>query len=97
VTKSSDALTRILKAAQFAAGKHKDLRHKDAASSPYINHPLALANVLREEGKVNDVRVIVAALLHDTIEDTETGYDELRGQLGMKLRRSSPKSEIRNG
>jgi len=85
MTKSLDAVTTVLKAAQFAARKHKDQRRKDAASSPYINHPLALANILREEGKVDDVRVIVAALLHDTIEDTETEYDEIRGLFGEEV------------
>ena len=85
MTNSSDAVTTILKAAQFAARKHKDQRRKDAASSPYINHPLSLANILREEGQVDDVRVIVAALLHDTIEDTETDYDEIRGQFGEEV------------
>jgi GTP diphosphokinase / guanosine-3',5'-bis(diphosphate) 3'-diphosphatase len=85
VTRSSDAIATILKAAQFAARKHKYQRRKDAASSPCINHPLALANILREEGKVDDVRVIVAALLHDTIEDTETDYDEIRGQFGDEV------------
>jgi guanosine-3',5'-bis(diphosphate) 3'-pyrophosphohydrolase len=87
VTRSSDAVTTILQAAQFAARKHKDQRRKDAASSPYINHPLSLASILREEGKVDDVRVIVAALLHDTIEDTDTDYDEIRGQLETKWRK----------
>lgn len=85
VTTSSDAVTTILRAAQFAARKHKDQRRKDAASSPYINHPLSLANILREEGKVDDVCVIVAALLHDTIEDTQTDYDEIRGQFGAEV------------
>ncbi|WP_331068747.1 HD domain-containing protein [Steroidobacter sp.] len=78
-------MTLILKAAQFAARKHKDQRRKDAAASPYINHPLALANILWEEGKVEDPVVIAAALLHDTIEDTETAYDELRGQFGEEI------------
>jgi guanosine-3',5'-bis(diphosphate) 3'-pyrophosphohydrolase len=48
---------------------------------------LSLASILREEGKVDDVRVIVAALLHDTIEDTDTDYDEIRGQLETKWRK----------
>ena len=85
MTRSSDAVATILQAAQFAARKHKDQRRKDAASSPYINHPLSLASILREEGKVDDVRVIVAALLHDTIEDTDTDYDEIRGQFGDEV------------
>lgn len=85
MSEPSDAVTMILKATQFAARKHRDQRRKDAASSPYINHPLALANILREEGNVDNVHVLVAALLHDTIEDTETAYDEIRGQFGDEV------------
>jgi guanosine-3',5'-bis(diphosphate) 3'-pyrophosphohydrolase len=80
-----DNLSLILKAAQFAAHKHRDQRRKDAAASPYINHPLALASTLREEGMVEDATVLAAALLHDTIEDTETDYDELRGHFGEEV------------
>lgn len=72
----------ILKAAQFAAEKHRDQRRKDADASPYINHPIALANVLANEGGVTDAEVLCAALLHDTIEDTETTADELRALFG---------------
>lgn len=81
-TMSTDGIGLILKAAQFAAHKHKNQRRKDASASPYINHPLALASTLREEGQVKDAIVLAAALLHDTIEDTETDYEELRGQFG---------------
>ena len=72
----------VLKAAQFAAHKHRDQRRKDANAIPYINHPLALAAVLWEEGGVRDPIVIAAALLHDTMEDTQTSYEELRGAFG---------------
>ncbi len=85
MSRKTDPLQLILKAASFAAHKHKDQRRKDAAASPYINHPLTLASILREEGKVEDATVIAAALLHDTIEDTETDYDELRGQFGVEI------------
>ena len=85
MTKPQDPVQAILKAAQFAARKHRDQRRKDAVAAPYINHPLALANILREEGRVEAVAVIIAALLHDTIEDTETDYDELRGQFGVEV------------
>jgi guanosine-3',5'-bis(diphosphate) 3'-pyrophosphohydrolase len=85
MAKHTDPLQLILNAAQFAARKHRDQRRKDAAASPYINHPLMLANILREEGKVEDAIVIAAALLHDTIEDTETSYEELRGQFGDEI------------
>jgi guanosine-3',5'-bis(diphosphate) 3'-pyrophosphohydrolase len=80
-----DALTVILKAAEFAAHKHRDQRRKGASASPYVNHPIALANVLHDEGHVSDPRVIAAALLHDTIEDTQTSYEELRGQFGDEI------------
>lgn len=79
---SSNGIALVLKAIKFAAWKHKDQRRKDAGASPYINHPIALASVLQEEGDVVDPVVLAAALLHDTIEDTETTHDELRGQFG---------------
>lgn len=85
MSKASDPVRLLLNAAHFAAHKHKNQRRKDAAASPYINHPLTLANILRVEGCVEDVAVLAAALLHDTIEDTETGYDELRGQFGVDV------------
>src|SRR6267378_2232409 len=60
-------LALLLKALAFAAHKHRDQRRKDAESSPYINHPIALADVLINEGGVTDVEVLCAALLHDKI------------------------------
>jgi len=77
--------TAIVKAAQFAAEKHKNQRRKDADASPYINHPLALASVLAVEGGIENPDVICAALLHDTIEDTKTSAEELAGIFGGKV------------
>lgn len=74
-----------MKAAQFASEKHKNQRRKDADASPYINHPLALANVLATEGGIDNPDVICAALLHDTIEDTNTTADELSTHFGSKV------------
>jgi len=79
---AKDELGLVLRAVQFAAHKHKDQRRKDVRATPYINHPIALAEVLHTDGGVRDPTVIAAALLHDTIEDTETTYDELRGLFG---------------
>jgi guanosine-3',5'-bis(diphosphate) 3'-pyrophosphohydrolase len=81
----TDATGLLLKAADFAAHKHRDQRRKDADASPYINHPIALANVLSNEGGITDPVILAAALLHDTIEDTETDYEELRGQFGENI------------
>ncbi len=75
----------ILKAAAFAAHKHRDQRRKDAAASPYINHPIALANILANEGGILDAVVIAAALLHDTLEDTETTPEELQELFGADV------------
>ena len=80
-----DPTGAILAALQFAAHKHRDQRRKDLEASPYINHPIALANVLWGEGRVHDPAVICAALLHDTIEDTETTADEIRLAFGVKI------------
>ena len=85
VTAASDGLPLIVRALEFAAHKHRDQRRKDAQASPYINHPIALANVLVHEGKVDDPAVLSAALLHDTVEDTETTPAELREIFGEKI------------
>jgi GTP diphosphokinase / guanosine-3',5'-bis(diphosphate) 3'-diphosphatase len=80
-----DGMSLILKALEFAAQKHRDQRRKDKEASPYINHPIQLANVLWHEGGVADPVVIAAALLHDTVEDTETSWQELRGEFGDEI------------
>jgi guanosine-3',5'-bis(diphosphate) 3'-pyrophosphohydrolase len=75
----------ILRALEFAAHKHRDQRRKDAQASPYINHPIALANLLVRDGGIDDPVVIAAALLHDTVEDTQTTAQELRRAFGDKV------------
>ena len=80
-------LALLLKALAFAAHKHRDQRRKDAEASPYINHPIALADVLVNEGGVTDVEVICAALLHDTVEDTATTHGELANAFGSRIAR----------
>jgi guanosine-3',5'-bis(diphosphate) 3'-pyrophosphohydrolase len=77
--------TLILRAAAFAARKHRDQRRKDVEASPYINHPLELARVLAEMGGVTDAATLCAALLHDTIEDTATTPDELEREFGPEI------------
>ncbi len=79
-------LNPILKALNFAALKHKDQRRKDPEESPYINHPIALANILCNEAHINDVEVICGALLHDTVEDTDTTPEEIEDVFGSAIR-----------
>jgi len=78
-------LQLLLRALEFAAHKHRDQRRKDRKASPYINHPIALATVLTLEGRVTDSKVLAAALLHDTIEDTRTSYEELKAAFGGRV------------
>jgi guanosine-3',5'-bis(diphosphate) 3'-pyrophosphohydrolase len=81
----------LIKATAFAAYKHRNQRRKDADASPYINHPIALADALANEGKVDDEAVLVAAILHDTIEDTETSKEELIAEFGREVAEISPR------
>ena len=60
--KAKDDLGLVIRAAQFAAQKHKDQRRKDVKATPYINHPINLAEVLHTDGGVHDPIVIAAAL-----------------------------------
>jgi guanosine-3',5'-bis(diphosphate) 3'-pyrophosphohydrolase len=80
-------LALLFKALAFAAHKHRDQRRKDADASPYINHPIALADVLVNEGGISDVEVLCAALLHDTVEDTATTHEELLDEFGSRIAR----------
>ena len=75
----------VLKALAFAAHKHRHQRRKDAEASPYINHPIALADVLANEAGIEDPIVICAALLHDTVEDTQTTPQELKEEFGAEI------------
>ena len=79
-------LKLLLKALAFAASKHKDQRRKDVQASPYINHPISLANILCNEAHITDINVVCAALLHDTIEDTDTSEEELEQEFGSDIR-----------
>jgi guanosine-3',5'-bis(diphosphate) 3'-pyrophosphohydrolase len=75
----------VFEALDFAARKHRDQRRKDPEASPYINHPIALANILWVGAGIQDPVVICAALLHDTVEDTETTEAELAERFGPKV------------
>ena len=69
--------TDILTGVQFASYKHRNQRRKNKKRTPYINHPIAVAHLLRTVAGVTDSPTLIAALLHDTLEDTETTRKEL--------------------
>jgi len=80
-------LELIFEALLFAAEKHKDQRRKGADASPYINHPIAVAFYLTKYTDVLDVHVMVAAILHDTLEDTKTTTQEIEDKFGPEVLR----------
>ncbi|ALN59720.1 metal dependent phosphohydrolase [Lysobacter enzymogenes] len=75
----------VLRAAAFAAQRHRRQRRHDAERSPYINHPLALADTLANLGGIADPVVLCAALLHDTVEDTATTLEEIELAFGARV------------
>ena len=77
---------RLLQALHFSAQKHRDQRRKDHRGSPYINHPIEVAAVLATVGGVADLTTLIAAILHDTIEDTQTTADEVEQRFGHEVR-----------
>ena len=80
-----NALLRLARAMDFAARKHRDQRRKGAAEEPYINHPAEVARLVAEATGGRDVTVVLGALLHDTLEDTETTRAELRREFGADV------------
>jgi len=78
-------LAKLLQAASFAARKHRYQKRKGDDAEPYVNHPLEVANLLASVGKVEDFDVLIAAVLHDTVEDTETTAEELTEIFGARV------------
>ena len=79
-------ISLFLKALSFAAEKHRDQRRKDEQASPYINHLIDVANILWETGRIRDMTTIIAGILHDTLEDTNTTPEELEAAFGGDIR-----------
>jgi guanosine-3',5'-bis(diphosphate) 3'-pyrophosphohydrolase len=78
-------LAKLLHAASFAAKKHRYQKRKGDDAEPYVNHPLEVANILANVGKIEDYDILIAAVLHDTIEDTETTREELTELFGERV------------
>ena len=68
----------INRAVEYADQKHKQQKRKDG--SPYIIHPLAVAEIVAEMGL--DTDAVLGALLHDCIEDTDASHDEIARLFG---------------
>ncbi|KAH8419101.1 hypothetical protein KR222_005104 [Zaprionus bogoriensis] len=75
----------FLEALQFAARKHRDQRRKDSHKTPYVNHLINVCTILSVEAGVKDEAVLMAAVLHDVVEDTDTTLAELEEQFGVDV------------
>ena len=82
---SNTDLHIILDAVIFATGKHHGQVRKDQQHSPYITHPLTVAQVILNIGDVSDLTILTAAILHDTIEDTCTNNSEIQDRFGNQV------------
>ena len=89
----ADVDSRLIRALHYAAEQHRHQRRKDAEASPYINHPIALLHILAVEAGVDDPDVLIAAVLHDVLEDCSgddqcelpARREEIRRQFGADV------------
>lgn len=75
----------FLEALKFAAERHRNQRRKDSLKSPYINHPIDVTDLVYRVGGARDLNILLAAMLHDTIEDTATRPEEIRELFGEEV------------
>ncbi len=82
---NADEMSLFLTALKFAAVKHSNQRRKNREATPYINHPIEVAEILWQIGGVRDMVIIVGALLHDTLEDTDATPSEIKNLFGAEV------------
>jgi GTP diphosphokinase / guanosine-3',5'-bis(diphosphate) 3'-diphosphatase len=84
-TFSADDIQNLLVALRFSSEKHRNQRRKDPEASPYINHPIQVGETIWRVGKIYDIKTVMAGLLHDTVEDTQTTLQELKEHFGLEV------------
>lgn len=78
-------IVAVARALDFAARRHSDQRRKGEAAEPYVNHLAEVARLVAEATEGRDMVAVLAALLHDTIEDTGTTRAELEREFGPEV------------
>lgn len=81
-----NSLENLIKAYRFAAKKHVGQKRKGNDAAPYINHPIEVVYLLSNVGNVTDYDVLIAGVLHDTVEDTDTTFEEIEKLYGPNVR-----------
>ena len=80
---------KLVRALQYATDQHRNQRREDEAASPYINHPISLLHILNVEAGIKDNDILIAALLHDVIEDCSGPH-----QMHIELRRAEIREQF---
>ncbi len=75
-------LVKLTQAADYAARQHVAQRRKGEAGEPYVNHLLEVSTLLAEATGGCDVVLLMGGLLHDTLEDTDSTYEDLVQRFG---------------
>ena len=78
-------LVLLAQAADYAARQHIAQRRKGEAAEPYINHLTEVASLLAEATDGDDVVLLMGGLLHDTLEDTDSTYEDLAQRFGPEV------------
>ena len=85
IPQAAPSLPVVMRAAQFAAERHKSQRRRGAAREPYVNHLLEVAALLAAATDGRDPDLVVAGLLHDLIEDQGVSADDIARQFGVAV------------
>jgi uncharacterized protein (UPF0147 family) len=78
-------LRRLTKALVFAAEAHRNQRRKGAAQEPYLNHLIEVLDLVVQTTDGIETDVLIAAVLHDVVEDTPTSYDDVAKNFGERV------------
>lgn len=78
-------IQEICSGVDFASEKHRFQTRKNKEKTPYIMHPIGVAYNLMKTGEIRDAGVIIGALLHDTVEDTQTTFEEIEKKFGSQI------------
>jgi (p)ppGpp synthase/HD superfamily hydrolase len=82
---TENPMVTLARAYHFAAARHVDQRRKGEAAEPYMNHLAEVADLVARATRATDPEIIIAAVLHDTVEDTKTSVEELTALFGERV------------
>ena len=83
-------LRSLTKALVFAAEAHRNQRRKGAAQEPYLNHLIEVLDLVVKATDGADMDILIAALLHDVVEDTSASYEDVAANFGERVVRNRP-------